>query len=175
MPITTLPRSASLEMLRKYRPDLADSDPSLAAIATELGDLPLALHLAGSFLARYAGSPHGQPAAYFQALRQKDLLQHPSLRGGLQQRNPTRHEEDVARTFALSYEQLDAADIIDELALSFLVRAAWSNWCGKRPGLSLLVEYMGLATKSTFPTLPVCLDRARPSRLTVKRTTSPGT
>ena len=49
---------------------------------------------------------------------------------------------------------------------SHLVRADWSNWCGKRPGLSLLVEYMGLATKSTFPTLPVCLDRARPSRLT---------
>ena len=52
-----LARAESLALLRKHRPDLAPDDPVLDAIAAELGDLPLALHLAGSFLARYRHAP----------------------------------------------------------------------------------------------------------------------
>ncbi|MFL5333032.1 MAG: TIR domain-containing protein, partial [Geminicoccaceae bacterium] len=46
-----LTRTESVELLHGHRPDLAADDPMLDAIAAELGDLPLALHLAGSYLA----------------------------------------------------------------------------------------------------------------------------
>jgi hypothetical protein len=46
-----LNRAESVALLRKHRPDLTQSEAG--AIAAELGDLPLALHLAGSFLAHY--------------------------------------------------------------------------------------------------------------------------
>jgi len=48
LPLDVLPRADSIELLRRYRPDLAADDPGLDAIADKLGDLPLALHLAGS-------------------------------------------------------------------------------------------------------------------------------
>ncbi|HEX3527639.1 MAG TPA: TIR domain-containing protein [Thermoanaerobaculia bacterium] len=47
--IGTLPRAVSVELLRKFRPNLPAEDQTLAALAAELGDLPLALHLAGAF------------------------------------------------------------------------------------------------------------------------------
>src|SRR5438445_13857532 len=50
---------------------------------------------------------------------------------------------------------------------SHLVRADWSNWCGSRSRLTLLVEYMGRATRFPFAYSPVCLNTAWPSRLTV--------
>jgi tetratricopeptide (TPR) repeat protein len=123
VPITTLPRPASLELLRKFRPDVPQEDPALSAIAAELGDLPLALHLAGSFLERYAEAPEGQPAAYLEALRQGGLLQHPSLQGKFAGISPTSHEAHVGRTFALSLEKLKPEDETDALALALLARA----------------------------------------------------
>ncbi len=98
---------------------------TLEAIAANLGDLPLALHLAGSFLARYRDVM--TPAAYLAALQQPDLLQHPSLQGlhltpGL---SPTQHDQHVARTFALSYTRLQPQDATDAGALALLARAAW--------------------------------------------------
>jgi tetratricopeptide (TPR) repeat protein len=122
--ISTLPRAASIELLRKFRPDVPQEDPTLSAIAAELGDLPLALHLAGSFLERYAEAPDGQPAAYLEALRQGGLLQHPSLQGKFASISPTSHEAHVGRTFALSLEKLKPEDETDALALALLARAA---------------------------------------------------
>ncbi len=123
--ISTLPRAASLELLRRFRPDVPQEDPALSAVAAELGDLPLALHLAGSFLQRYAKAPDGQPAAYLEALRQGGLLQHPSLQGKFAGLSPTSHEAHVGRTFALSFEKLKPEDETDTLALALLARAAW--------------------------------------------------
>src|SRR6266850_2944483 len=124
LPLDVLPRVHSIALLHKFRPDLADSDPDLDAIATELGDLPLALHLAGSFLARYRQAV--TPAAYLAQLQQPDLLEHPSLQGWQLTRDlsPTQHEQHVARTFALSYDRLDSTDSTDASALALLVRAA---------------------------------------------------
>src|SRR5215472_13927203 len=48
LPLDVLSRSDSVELLRHYRPDLEQGDPSLDRVADVLGDLPLALHLAGS-------------------------------------------------------------------------------------------------------------------------------
>jgi hypothetical protein len=124
MSLGVLSRSESVALLRKHRPDLAPDDPVLDAIADELGDLPLALHLAGSYLALYQHAPSGQPAAYLEAVRRPDLLKHRSMTPA-KGASPTGREQHVARTFALSYDQLRPTDEIDKMALVTLARAAW--------------------------------------------------
>jgi hypothetical protein len=115
-----LPRAESVAFLCKFRPELPAADPDLHALAAELGDLPLALHLAGSYLHRYRHSV--SVAAYRDDLRRVDVVHHPSLQsGGI---SPTGHEQHVARTFALSLDRLDADDPTDALALALLRRAA---------------------------------------------------
>jgi len=122
--LTTLPRAASIELLRRFRSDVPAEEPALSGIAAELGDLPLALHLAGSFLDRYSHAPFGQPAAYLESLRQGRLLDHPSLQGRFSGELPTEHEVHVGRTFALSFERLDLDVPTDALALALLARSA---------------------------------------------------
>src|SRR5262249_40543070 len=78
LPLGVLRREESLALLHQHRPELKADDVDLEAIAAELGDLPLALHLAGHFLARYRSM---RPAAYLAQLRQPDLLAHRSLQG----------------------------------------------------------------------------------------------
>ena len=125
LPLGMLQRGESLALLRHHRPDLSADDVDLNAIAAELGDLPLALHLAGSFLARYRQTV--TPAAYLAQLRQPDLLDHHSLQGRklTPDLSPTRHEQHVARTFALSYDRLDPTDSTDASALALLARAVY--------------------------------------------------
>jgi hypothetical protein len=121
LPLDVFVRQESVELLRKYRPDLAVDSPELDAIADELGDLPLALDLSGRFLQRYRREV--TPTAYLAAIRRPDLLEHPSLREarGI---SPTRHDMDVWRTFAVSYWRLDADDETDATAIRLLARAA---------------------------------------------------
>jgi tetratricopeptide (TPR) repeat protein len=120
-PLDVLRMAESITLLRNHRPDLTSDNPALHEIAAELGHLPLALHLAGSFLADYRNSV--SPAEYLAQLRSPALLQHPSLqRSGY---SPTSHEQDVARTFALSYERLDRDDPVDRRAREMLARAAY--------------------------------------------------
>jgi tetratricopeptide (TPR) repeat protein/transcriptional regulator with XRE-family HTH domain len=120
LPLDVLRRQESIALLRKHRPDMPADDPDLDAIAAELGDLPLALHLAGSFLARYHHAVI--PAAYLAQLRRPALLKHPSLQGT--GRSPTHHIAHVGRTFQVSYARLDAADATNALATQLLARAA---------------------------------------------------
>jgi len=122
LPLGGLARDESLDLLHRHRNDLALDDPDLNAIADELGDLPLALHLAGIFLRQYRHAPLGEPARYLAALRAPDLLQHPSLTAG--GASPTRHDQHIARTFALSWQRLDGADGTDVLAMEALARLA---------------------------------------------------
>ena len=104
LPLNVLARPESLALLRQPRSDLAENDADLNAIAANLGDLPLALHLAGSFLARYLDAV--TPSAYLAQLQQPGWLEHRSLQGWQLTRNTsaTLHEPHVARTFALSYD-----------------------------------------------------------------------
>jgi tetratricopeptide (TPR) repeat protein len=120
-----LDRKESVLLLEQYSPDAYDDKTALSNIADNLGDLPLALHLAGSFLARYRNSI--SPSSYLSQLSRPDLLQHQSLQGRGQRRetSPTLHEQHVARTFALSYERLDAHEPVDVLAVKTLIRAAY--------------------------------------------------
>ncbi len=121
LPLGVLSRAESVALLRKFRPDLADGDAH--AIAKELGDLPLALHLAGSYLRKYQHAV--TPEDYLAQLRDKGLLDHESLQGRGATLSPTDHELHVARTFILSYQRLDSADPTDALALALLGRAAY--------------------------------------------------
>lgn len=118
-----LARKDSVELLRNHRGDLARDNPTLDAIADELGDLPLALHLAGAYLERYRYAELGRPGAYLAALRGPDLLAHRSL--SLEGRSPTGHEQHVARTFALSVDRLRLDDEVDAAVRALLARAAW--------------------------------------------------
>ncbi|MCB8987557.1 MAG: hypothetical protein H6661_07400 [Ardenticatenaceae bacterium] len=119
--LAVLPRAESIILLRQFMPDLSDSDAD--AIANEVGDLPLALHLAGSFLASY--SRITSPTAYLEKLRDKQILQHASMLGHGTDYSPTGHDLDVARTFAVSFEKLDRANETDALALTLLARLAY--------------------------------------------------
>lgn len=117
--LETLPRKQSIELLRKFRPDLAEDDPDLIKLAAVLGDLPLALHVAGSYLKRYQRTV--SPAQYLEKLASAPL-QSFALRA--LEHTPTQHERDLARTIALSYQQLYPNDPSDALALAILARAA---------------------------------------------------
>ncbi len=117
--LDTLPRENSINLLRKFRPKLTDSEVN--PIAAELGDLPLALHLAGNFLARY---PRVTLADYLIQLRAVNPLAHPALQGRGADYSPTGHGMHVAQTFALSYERLNPAAETDALARQLLARAA---------------------------------------------------
>ena len=121
-PLTTLARSESVRLLQRMIPHLsAEESHALDQIAANLGDLPLALQLAGSFLHRYQRIT---PSRYLAQLEQLGSLQHPSLQGHGSSHSPTAHERNLARTFAFSLEQLDPANEIDAAARQLLARAA---------------------------------------------------
>lgn len=119
LPLGVLAREESIALLRNHRVDISDDDAN--AIAAELDDLPLALHLAGSYLARYRSVT---PEQYLEQVRQPALLKHRSMQGAWLNHSPTSHEHHVGRTFALSYDKLDPDDAIDSIALALLARAA---------------------------------------------------
>jgi transcriptional regulator with XRE-family HTH domain len=124
LPLDLLPRSESIELLRRYRPDLAVDDPGLNAIATELGDLPLALHMAGSYLGAYRTEVGLKD--YLAELRRSDVVRHASLLGaGLDDSvSPTHHVQGVAQTFALCLGRLDRGREVDGVAIALLARMA---------------------------------------------------
>lgn len=118
LPLDVLARDESIALLREHRPDADQA--LLDAIAQEVGDLPLALHLAGSFLARYRLKVDAD--GYLGQLRAAALLDHHSLQaGGL---SPTGHVQHVSGTIGLSYHRLDRTDPTDALALTMLAYAA---------------------------------------------------
>lgn len=116
--VRPLPRQDSISLLRNARSDLTDDDAALHAISKELGDLPLALHLAGLFLAKFRYSALGHPGKYLEALRAASILTHRSMTSGGW--SPTGHEQHVARTFALSYDQLRSEGELGEMARALL-------------------------------------------------------
>ncbi|MEM7116515.1 MAG: tetratricopeptide repeat protein [Chloroflexota bacterium] len=118
LPLATLSRDESVALLVE---NSGYQDLSVAnEIAEELGDLPLALHLAGRYLRQYVRSV--DPAVYLDQLRDARLLHHSSMqKGGI---SPTGHDQNVWRTFAMSYDLLDEAKPRDSLARRLLVHVA---------------------------------------------------
>jgi len=97
------------------------ADAAADRICDEVGDLPLALALAGAYLAAYSSMGFD---SYLAKLRAQSLL-HRSLMELEDGELPTPHMPAVAATFALSYERLDATTPIDSLALRLLRRATF--------------------------------------------------
>ena len=128
-PLGVLPRAESIALLQRLAPHLSAADAD--AIAAEVGDLPLALHLAGSYL---AADPTTTGATYLAELRAAPL-QHESLQGVDVRYSPTNHELHVWRTFTVSYDRLAPAEATDALALRLLQHA--SHFA---PGIALPVE-----------------------------------
>ena len=143
VPLKVLPRPQSIALLHKYRPDLLVDEPNLDAIAEELGDLPLALHLAGNYLNTYKHASFGMPAAYLDQLRKGPILHHPSLKGKGSLHSPTAHALNVALTFDLSFKQLKLAETTDGLAFRLLQRASYFAW-GVLVPRELLLATLGL-------------------------------
>jgi tetratricopeptide (TPR) repeat protein/class 3 adenylate cyclase len=135
--LDVLPRPMSSALLRNLAPRLTDDEA--AAVADALGDFPLALHLAGSFLARY---PRMSAATYLDQLRHRPLLDHPSLQSSASGHLPTSHDAHVHRTFALSHTRLNSASMVDVQARNMLARVA----ClapGERIPTAVLIDALG--------------------------------
>jgi Effector-associated domain 7/NB-ARC domain len=122
-----LQRRESIELLRHYLADEYSDTHILNSISSELGDLPLALHLAGSFMATYRFSSIGNPSTYLQDLIRFDTVRHPSLEGEGVSVSPTEHNSHITRTFSISFESLNSVDPIDTIARVMLIRAAHFN------------------------------------------------
>ncbi len=123
VPLDVFERAHSLALLQRFNPSTSDIQAN--EIAAELGDLPLALHLAGSYLRYYQSDI--TPSTYLTQLQtwhNQQLLTHPSLQGQGAGYSPTGHELHVAHTFALSYKRLNPHSQIDGLARMLLARAA---------------------------------------------------
>jgi tetratricopeptide (TPR) repeat protein len=126
LPLTPLERLDSLRLLLTPRAQALNlgweqlrASPACAAadaICAELGDLPLALTLAGAYLGAY---PRLDLGAYLRQLRGRpaaDESLNQELRAGL----PRDHAPSIVATFGLSYDQLRATDPADALALAML-------------------------------------------------------
>lgn len=104
-PIGVLPRSESLELLRALAERLEDiPDEDLDLVADRLGDLPLALDLAGNYL---RSRPTLSPKEYLAELDEagRSLLEHPAFSDWVKH-NPTKHSTSLIHTFVLSWNQL---------------------------------------------------------------------
>ena len=119
-PLTHFFRHQSIDLLRTLSGLDEREDEVLDQIANEVGDLPLALHMAGTHLRQLKRTTTS--AAYLAELQHKNILNHPSLRRG--SHSPTDHELHIFKTFALSYDRLNPSDMIDKIARDLLVRAA---------------------------------------------------
>jgi len=116
--LATLPRDKAIELLCRGRPEaLEDGEQRQAAdaICDTLGDLPLAVALAGAYLESYKHDV--TLAQYLGQLRQQPVLKNPALVDFVQDPSPTDHVQSVAATFETSYGRLDPEDETDLLAM----------------------------------------------------------
>lgn len=116
IPLSVLDRTNSMQLLLEPRARWLDlsvvnllANPNTAqasdAICDAVGDLPLALALAGAYLESHpnVSVPH------YQTRLDEYALAHPSLDADLEEALPTAHTTSVVATIALSYDQLDPA------------------------------------------------------------------
>ena len=115
IPLEGFTARESSDLLQQLTPHLDAHEAT--QIAFEVGHLPLALHMVGGFLQHYKQI---SPAAYLSQLQNKNLLEHPSLKGHGLSHSPTDHDLHIARTFAISFAQLDLTDEVDLMAQRLL-------------------------------------------------------
>ena len=136
VPIGPLVREESVELLQRLNPDLAASG-GVAQVAAELGDVPLALRLAGGFLYRYRGQV--RPDSFLEHLRSRQLFDRATALGAEAESRsaggpagPGRpphgrrraQASPVWRAYALADRWLEQSDPAGRAALPLLARAA---------------------------------------------------
>ena len=108
LPVDKLPRDKSLELLCRGRKD-ALKNPDEYRIAYEicelLGDLPLAIHLAGAYLSIYKSEVSLNE--YLDELKSQPVLTNPALVDSIRDTSPTQHLQNVSATFMTSYKRLE--------------------------------------------------------------------
>jgi tetratricopeptide (TPR) repeat protein len=153
--LDTLPRADSLALLcrgqgHKGPPESCPicqapaNHAALAGICDTLGDLPLALHLAASYLHSYRHTL--APPAYLERLRAQPVLKDASLVGGVHDPSPTRHVQNVAATFRMSYDKLDPEEPSDALAQRIFAAAGHFA-----PGVAIPRELLQAALQVDSP------------------------
>jgi tetratricopeptide (TPR) repeat protein len=146
----------AVALLQRYRPDLPHNDAQLNAIANELAGLPLALHLAGSYLETYQDDRRlGDPAHFLHELQAQGPLEHRAMHGDGAPAL-TRHEQHLGRTFALSIEQLDPDVSGDALTRTLLGVVGWLA-----PGEPFDSELLAAATNSAAGATRLAVRRLR--------------
>ena len=158
LPIDVMTRQESLELLRSLAKRLKDSpDADLEMIAERLGDLPLALDLAGNYLEK---RPTLSPAGYLAELDKagRSLLDHSAF-GDWIKHNPTKHSTSLIYTFALSWNQL-TKDKTDEMARRVFQAC---GYCAPNTPIpwELLAKTVGAEDTSQQQNLDLALDRLR--------------
>jgi len=111
-----LPQTVCVELFQQLAPRLTAQEAH--QIAEALGNLPLALHLAGRSLARSSLT-----VPEYLARLASVQLQHPALQEGAEALS-VEFEAHVTRAFALSLALLDVRTPTDDLARQLLARAA---------------------------------------------------
>lgn len=138
--LSTFNRSDSINLLEKMHTGL--SEETASSIANECGDLPLALHLAGSFLSNY---PSITASAFLSDIR-KRRLEHPSMKGRgtkfVPTYSPQGREAGVFTVFNLSISRLNTSDATNTLARSLLTFIAHLD----PPGVSFSRSLLSFAT-----------------------------
>ncbi len=137
LPVGPLAREDGAALLRRLRPDVAESAPGLRRIAEDLEDMPLALRLAGGFLRRYRSSLSLD--SFLEQVRSREVLDQAAAllgegestaarQGGMTRtrfaRRRAHQSSPVARTFALAHRWLERSDPAGRPALALLARAA---------------------------------------------------
>ena len=121
--LETFTRPQSVELLRKLAARLNDlPDEDVEAVAERLGDLPLALDLAGRYLNDLTEL---SPAGYLIELKKTGgALEHTSLLDWVEG-SPTDVETNLAASFMLSWQRLDGRKKVDKLARKLFTAAGY--------------------------------------------------
>ncbi|MBN1138322.1 MAG: tetratricopeptide repeat protein [Anaerolineae bacterium] len=114
--VRTFSVAESIEFLRRHLDESRAADGKLQALHERLGGLPLALELAGRYLARQRWLAVGD---YLE--RVTDAMEHASFKQWREELgNPTRHDLGLRATFDVSWEQVE-----DKGARRVFLAAAW--------------------------------------------------
>jgi len=122
-PINTFTVVDSLSLLRSLAPRLKNfHDNELIKITERLGNLPLAVDLAGRYLnARSTLTP----ANYLQRLDDAgSSLKHTSMSSWSKDESPTAHETSLLETFLVSWDQLSKSKT-DEMSKDFFIASGY--------------------------------------------------
>jgi tetratricopeptide (TPR) repeat protein len=141
VPLDTLPRPRSVELLLNGRPEAQANEEEMAAadrICDLLGDLPLAIDLARAYLATYKDVV--SICEYESELKAQPILSNPSLVDFVKDPSPTRHIQNVGATFEMSYRKLANDDRIDALAMKLF------HMAGRFAPTSISRELLGMAS-----------------------------